>query len=434
MNRFSVNIEPNLSSAIRSRLEYTILTLNEHPFLQSAKVKLQIKEDLDRKECDYYTIDSVSNSFIVPRQRLVFCDKTEYRINAFQSRDRLVYSVEKEEKQFMQFVNGKKFSFDIFETIFFHISRYEERFIKQGDYLGNKVEFEKQLLLVKNGLEKKPVVDELIEVFVEVVTGKKIQFEKPISLSHDIDYIQKFSSPLSIFRKVAGHFRHRKSILGLGYLWQSYLDYLVRGKDGFDTFDWMLSKKNIDKTIYFLVGGKHLEDNKYDLKGETFQKALKLSKECQYKIGIHPSYESWNKLELIKEQKEKLEFEVGEEIVMSRQHFLNFDISITPKLLQSIGIKEDSSLGYTRHIGYRCGTGFAYRLYDFENEKAFDVVEKPMVFMDVAWLFEGLRNGNLEEFDFSDFYGDFLFHNSTFYEMGARDIPMKEAYLKFFEL
>lgn len=415
------------------RLSYVLDVLNHHPFVECLDIKFQIGS-AGGQTISYGSRKEDCN-FLIPEARNIFRDKSnEVFINSYSFKDKMIYSIDPEERNNNEFCKGSLFGFDIFEMIFFHFSRYEERRHKFSDYLTTRYEFEKKLALVKFGLEKIPVVDELIAAFIEVVTGRKEKFEKPISLSHDIDYIQKFKSPFSIIRKVAGHFRHRKSLLGFGYLWQSYMDYLLRGKDGFDTFDWMLSKKNIDKSIYFLVGGVHKEDNEYDLKGRTFQKALKLSKERQYKIGIHPSYESWNDLVLIRAEKEKLEDEVGEEIVMSRQHFLNFDIDITPKILESIGIKEDSSLGFARHTGYRCGTGFPYNLYDFKHEKAFDVVERPMVFMDVAWLFESIRNDEKGLPDFSKLYGDFLFHNSTFDEMGARKIPMKESFLKFFQI
>ena len=100
---------------------------------------------------------------------------------------------------------------------------------------------------------------------------------------------------------------------------------------------------------------------------------------------------------------------------------------------QKIGIKEDSSLGYTQFIGYRCGTGFAYYIYDFKNEKAFDVLEKPITFMDSSWLHEKKRS-KLSDIDilFSQFYGTYNFHNSTFDELESRNIKMKTLYLKTF--
>lgn len=97
------------------------------------------------------------------------------------------------------------------------------------------------------------------------------------------------------------------------------------------------------------------------------------------------------------------------------------------------GIKEDSSLGYTQYIGHRCGTGFAYYIYDFIIEQAFDVLEKPITFMDSSWLHENKRS-KLSDIDilFGQFFGTYNFHNSTFDELESRNIKMKALYLKTF--
>ena len=430
MHNFSIHID-QIDVTSRSRLEYTLQCINIHPFAIKNKVVFNINGDNELQI--EYSLQKTGSTHYIPRQNIIFSDNlTSLHINEYVNEYCRAYSVEAISKSDLPFINESTFSFDIFETIFFHLSRYEERFIKQGDYLDNKLSFENQLLLVKNGLEKIPVVDELINAFLEILTGKKIEVQKCIHLTHDIDYLQKFNSPISIFRKIAGHFRHKKPFSTLPLLWKSYLDNILRGKDSYDNFDWMLSKKDIDKSIYFLVGGNHKDDNHYDLNNPIFKNAIRLAKERNYRIGIHPSYESWNDISLIKIQKEKLENEVGEEIVVSRQHFLNFDIEITPRLLQEAGIKEDSSLGYTRYVGYRCGTGYSYTLYDFKNEKAFDVLEKPLVFMDVAWFYESIRTGNHKFTNLEELSGSFNFHNSTFDEMAMKKISMKEYFLKYF--
>ncbi|GLR18886.1 DUF7033 domain-containing protein [Portibacter lacus] len=414
------------------RLAYTIDILNDHPFVKARRLFFTIEGQGEINVS--YGLAEIEGSFYIPRQELILEDVSgEYVANEYSYGDEQIYSVElASSSKSSEFYNDGQFGFDLFEAIFFHLSRYEERSLDFSAFLSNKLAFERSLLTVKAGLEKRPLVDELVAAFLEVLTGEKADYSKPTVLSHDIDFIQKFKSPFSIVRKIAGHIRHRKSMSGFPKLWKSYMDYLLRGRDGFDTFDWMISELKIDKSIYFLVGGKHKEDNEYSLKSKVVQKAFRLAKERNYIIGIHPSYESWNDIDLIRAEKEKLEHEVGIEISISRQHFLNFDISITPRLLENLGIREDSSIGFTRYVGYRCGTGLPYKLYDFVNEKAFDVVEIPLVFMDVAWLFEAIRLDNFTLPDLSKYYGSFNFHNSTFDEMEVRGINMKEHYMKIF--
>ncbi len=427
MTRIAIVVPECFSSQSRSRLVYVLACINSSPIAKKASCTLILGESAEYRVG--YGVKDLAH--FVPRQNLLFSDKIEkWYCNSYNIKESTVYSVEGIEKRGNLFNKEIGFDFDIFESIFFHLSRYEERTLKQHRYFGNKIEFEKKLFLVENGIEKIAVVDELVKAFLEIILNISIDLPRDKVLTHDIDFVKKFKHPFSIVRKIAGHFRHRKSFKGFGYLWKSYFEHLIQRKDAFDTFDWMLREEDINKTIYFLVGGDHDEDNKFDLGSEVVRKAIRLAKERNYDIGIHPSYESWHNVELIKRQKLKLEEEIGKSITKSRQHFLNFDIDITPSLLEEAGILEDSSIGYTRHTGYRCGTGFAYPLYNFTKEETSKVVEMPLVFMDVAWLFEAERRGDFTLTEqINDFYGSFNFHNSTFDEMAARSIKMKDFYI-----
>ncbi len=363
----------------------------------------------------------------------------ELYVNKYKLALETLYSVELERKNDNRlFVLDNIFGFDIFYTIFFHISRIEETIIKQGDYLGNKKKFEDQLLVIKNGIYKIPVVDELIAAFLKVILNEEISQPKYFSLSHDIDHIRKFHYPLHIIKKIGGHLKHHKGLSGISYLLKSYSDYLFRNKDAFDSFDYLLSlsasesDSDSHKYIFYLVGGNHSADTTYNLEDPIFLKSIVKAREKGYQSGIHPSFESWNDLSLIKEQKSILENIINEDITISRQHYLNFDIQITPKLLLEAGIKVDSSLGYTRHVGYRCGTAYPYHLYDFENERMSELLEIPIVFMDSSWLHECL-NGNVVPFEeaVNSVSGCFNFHNTFFDEMAARNKDLLRPYLEF---
>lgn len=422
-----LQIGPQFSEIGLQRIRYTIDQININPISLSAGIEILIGED--KPNLTYGAEED--GKMVIPAQRILFNEQyVDWNINKY---DDKYYSVEKGAKPGEKpFYKEGAFSFDLLEAIYFHLSRIEETIIKQTDYFRNKLAFEEQLLLVKNGLEKIPVVDILIHGLLEVVTGRTLAYPKDKALSHDIDFIEKFSSPLSIIRKIAGHIRHRKSVKGFSHLWKTYMDYLRNGQDAFDTFDWMMSSANIEKNIYFLMGGSHREDNRYDDHHPTFRKAIKLARERNYKIGIHPSYESWNNTAKMKEEKERLERILGNPVNISRQHFLNFDVKVTPEVLLQNDIVEDSSLGYARRVGYRCGTGYPYYLYDFAKESATNILEKPLAFMDVAWLFEYERTGNYNLETIGNYYGMYNFHNSTFDEMAVRGIEMKEAYQKLF--
>ena len=86
-------------------------------------------------------------------------------------------------------------------------------------------------------------------------------------------------------------------------------------------------------------------------------------------------------------------------------------------------MKIDSTLGFPDIIGFRCGTGFKYFLYDFENEKQSLIKELPLIVMDSSLLYMYCKNNsscfrkNCIDFIDSNRFNThitFNFHNTTF--------------------
>ncbi len=402
MSYFSIHTDRPLPAMAEARLLYTIDFINNHPFTKLQECVLNLNQETDR--IISYTKEKNKRKHFIFRADQIFQD-----------------------------VNKLEES-DVLESIFFHVSRFEERFMDFQLFLNDRKSYEDQLYLVRNGLEKTPIVDHLVQDLITSLCQGKIntRLQAPVHLTHDVDFVEKFTSPWSILRKTVGHLYHRRTLKNLDLLWNQFFDKKKNRQDPFDTFEWLLSERSMEKTIYFLRGKNHSLDNFYESNHATFRKALRTAEERQYNIGIHPSYLSYNKGAMMSEEKQKLERECGQEITRSRQHFLNFKVDETPQNLEKIGIKEDSSLGYTRYVGFRCGTGFSYKLYDFQKERPTNVIEKPLVFMDTSWFHESKRQGSWKLPDLSNLYGTFNFHNSTFDDLEMRGIEMKQHYLRFF--
>ena len=108
-------------------------------------------------------------------------------------------------------------------------------------------------------------------------------------------------------------------------------------------------------------------------------------------------------------------------------------------MLIESGIKEDSSIGFNRHIGFRAGTGFPFLLYDFTTEKSTELLEKPLAFMDSSCWHESKKNKEKFESLFTEFFQNngfnthivTNFHNSFFNEALYNGIDFKSMYLNF---
>ncbi|MFQ3325630.1 MAG: peptidoglycan/xylan/chitin deacetylase (PgdA/CDA1 family) [Salibacteraceae bacterium] len=100
-------------------------------------------------------------------------------------------------------------------------------------------------------------------------------------------------------------------------------------------------------------------------------------------IGLHGSYNSFNSINILKSQKDRLEQIVGKEVVSSRQHYLHYDINSTPNVHKEVGLKIDSTLGFNKSIGFRAGTCFPYQILN-EKYEATGVWEIPQIIMDLS--------------------------------------------------
>ena len=83
-------------------------------------------------------------------------------------------------------------------------------------------------------------------------------------------------------------------------------------------------------------------------------------------------------------QKETLETIFDQKITKSRQHFLRYDIKQTPYIIEQSGIEEDYTLGFAEQYGFRNGIAHYFYLYNFKENRAFNFLSIPLVFMDVS--------------------------------------------------
>ena len=105
-----------------------------------------------------------------------------------------------------------------------------------------------------------------------------------------------------------------------------------------------------------------------------------------WEIGLHPSWYAYNDVDELKRQKDALEKAVGDPIHSIRQHYLHYDIRITPRTHSAAGFKYDSTLGFTDNIGFRFGTCYPWKLFDLGSKKELPILEISLIVQDTAML------------------------------------------------
>lgn len=319
------------------------------------------------------------------------------------------------------------FGFDIFQTIFYHISRYEEWYLPSNQIDTHGMMRSELQFLVKNGLHDSPVVDHLIYAFYLYLGMQPLKIETQYSLTHDIDAIRRLPSFYKFLRAIANTILYQKQKLKtLGRLFNTYLGVLTKKQaDPYDTFSWLLTTSNPkiqDRYIYFLSGGRTEYENLYRIQDPKCLAIYALAQKEGYIFGIHPSYLAGDNLEMTQKEKTRLENVLGQEVSHSRQHFLRYHIPHTGQIIEDLGIETESSFGYRNKTGFRCGTGFPYHMYEFNEERPYKFLERPLIVMDMAIIHEVGWNAQkvielLDAFiEKNQYYTHitFNFHNSTF--------------------
>lgn len=171
----------------------------------------------------------------------------------------------------------------------------------------------------------------------------------------------------------------------------------LRGRDDpFDTFAYMHAaarSRGLREDVFTLTGyGTRLDPGfpAGDPAWPPFWRRLPPG----VRLGIHPSYRTAERPELIPTEVAALREGIEREIAISRQHFLRLRLPTTFRTLIECGIREDHSLMWPDRHGFRAGTARSFRWYDLRRETATGLLLVPPHAMDVtARYYAGLGPG-----------------------------------------
>ncbi|MBJ2175024.1 polysaccharide deacetylase family protein [Aureibaculum sp. A20] len=291
--------------------------------------------------------------------------------------------------------------FDIFAATFYLVSRYEEYLPHLRD------EHERypaeDSLAFKHQFLHKPLIDIWAYKFKEILKEKypsgklkKREFKFISTIDVDIAYCFKHKG---LVRTVAGYFRDL-SKLRLFDLWYRSLVILGFKQDPFDTFDDLISLQkqyNIKTIFFFSVGGYTTFDKNTSSRNVSYQSLIK-SVADYAEVGLHPSYFTSKDESKLQSEKLRLESIVNRPIEKSRQHYLRLDLPETYQNLVNLEVKEDYTMGYASHFGFRASTCTPFYFYDLEFEIQTPLKVFPFAVMD-GTLKDYLKLPNKQSFE-----------------------------------
>ena len=276
-------------------------------------------------------------------------------------------------------ISGNKIicGIDIFASSFFMLTRWEEYANKKRDEHNRFSAFNS--LSYKHNFLHRPIINEYVEMFwnmLEYLSCKEKRKERnfKINFTHDIDYLLK--GKLRWTYNILKSFNFRllfKNIKSVFY-----------NKDPFDNFAFFMdiSEKNNTKSHFYFMADKNGFATRYYIDNKHFSSIINNIKQRKHIIGFHPGYKTYNNSEIWNKEKKLIEKKTNCKVTKGRQHFLRCDITKTLNIWSSANMQYDSTLGYSKKEGYRCGTGDEFYVFDFINQKQLKIKEQPLIIMD----------------------------------------------------
>lgn len=290
---------------------------------------------------------------------------------------------------------------DLLGSIFFMLTLYEERVLNINDIHGR---FDhKYSIFHINNLYRRPLVNEYVYILKSLLIKLGFIFKDEnrkynVILSHDVDVPGVYTfSFIRLLKNISADIFFRRSLV-VAYL-KIYSWFLFRFfgkismKDPLFNFELIMDisdAKNITSQFNFIpkngLGGI---DGNYDLHDVFLKKQLQIILSRGHKIGIHPGYFTMNDFDELKVSVDNYitilkSINLHNIKLVGRQHYLRWQNPITWRFYNLLKISQDSSIGSEHFIGFRSGTCYEYPVYDLDQRLALDLIEYPLIIMDVC--------------------------------------------------
>ncbi len=344
-------------------LEYTVFSTLE-PFISSENIKINYSEIWIENTFNITPSGLLFENNIV-EQPVIVSGMADFKI------------IFKTENDYL--------GFDIFSAVFYCLSRYEEYTCQNKDTHGRFSHTNS--FAYKNNCLDLPLVDIWLQYLSSKLKIKTThQTEFTITPTMDIDAVFAYNGR-NICRQIAGF---GKSLFTFNFQEFSKRIKVVflSKKDPNNNFEYQIEtfKKHNLKAHYFIQVGAHgAFDKNISLQNKAFQEIILNLKKEGHSIGLHPSYNSHKKIQILKNEKEILETILLEKISNSRQHYLKMELPRTYQNLIELGIKKDFSMGYSQVSGFRAGTSQSFFWYDLSQELETSLEIVPFCAMDVMY-------------------------------------------------
>lgn len=341
---------------------------------------------------------------------------------------------------------------DVLGSAFFMLARYEEVVNKSRDNYGrfsayNSIAYKEKFL-------ERPIINEYLEILwyaIQFIAPdlKRKQRSFKIIPTHDVDRPFEFLN-LSLYQVVhslVGDLLKRKNIKLFSDRLKSYIkfkqgNYKADYNYTFDTIMSISEANGLTSTFFFMTAENVSNlDGNYSVVHPYIKSLMQDIVKRGHKIGLHPSFESFKNAELIKNNKEQLDYAIKNNLNKNfnfgaRQHYLRWSCPETWQYYEDVGLKFDTTLSFADSIGFRCGICYEYPVFNLLTRRQLSLIEYPLIVMECSGLDERYMKLSINEMynrcnslkRFCQKYnGNFviLWHNSRFVKKEETELYKK---------
>lgn len=328
--------------------------------------------------------------------------------------------------------------YDLFATVFYTATRYEEYVASDSDRHGRFVG--ETSLEYGHKLLQRPFLNELILDFSELLqkqfpaltfAKKTFAFLSTIDIDNVFAYAHK-----GLMRNVGGL---AKDLLAFDFarVRERLAANANEQKDPYNTFARInaMARETATRLQYFvLIGDYAAYDKNPHHANRGFRKVLQ-SLSVEFPVGLHPSYRSGDDPALIAEEKRRLEAVIGKPVTSARCHFLRVRFPETYRAFLETGITDDYTMIYASQCGFRTGLCVPYRWFDLRrNEVTALTIHTSTVMEGTLRDYNGLSPADAQHEALSlmeqvkHVGGEFIsiFHNDSF-------VPAQHAWVSLYQ-
>lgn len=299
--------------------------------------------------------------------------------------------------------NGMHVAYDILGLTYWMLSRHEEVGRTDLDEHGRFPATSSHAH--KHGYLERPVVDEWLHILGQVIqrTWPGIALKQhsfSMKVSHDVDEPSRygFRSMPALVRAMAGDVIKRKDFKSamLAPWIRMNTRSQLHSADPASTFDWIMDvseQHGLQSAFYFICGHTDPHDADYQPEHPAIRHLMRRIHHRGHEIGLHPSYGTYQKPQLIRQETDRLRKICAEEGIAQtewggRMHYLRWEQPTTLCAWADAGLAYDSTLSYAERPGFRCGTCFEYPAFDPVTQNSMPLRLRPLIAMEVSVMAE----------------------------------------------